>query len=493
MKSFKSYITEGTESASVQEAAICIAYNMMRNKLSYDDAAAQAGISKAILPKITKDMMEIGKKVAKQAGNLGPYLDHSGRGAAGVNHYAVTLKTGASDTTPKTDFIGDIQHAISLKKSGDAGSKGAQLMSAKSGEASGVVQAAIKHFQNNKGNIADDKQMQKVLNILGKEMKKTARNDINVIVGEGKENFESWYTKKSSRRDELVGLGHKPADVEKHLKSELSILRVTKTDKYAESRLIKGVRTISKTQMKDFFDEYIEDQKAKVVKGKGLNKAEYLKGVPAEQLTQEALKTQVVEILETSMKTQGWQTELENFFNDNEEFKQYLVYEASSGMFKFTGQPVGRGNYKGSETAVAKQILVFNNSGIKDYYTDIFKWSKANTHLANNISIAYKGSGRSRYIKMAIMAGKVYDEQLPSLMEELDQYEKEYLTEGILGNIGKAVVNAVSNFAKAMVNFAMRLVEGVITRMKNLLTSGLDVFMNTLGIEASGGYVNTSW
>jgi hypothetical protein len=159
---------------------------------------------------------------------------------------------------------------------------------------------------------------------------------------------------------------------------------------------------------------------------------------------------------------------------------------------------IGRGNYKGSETAVAKQILVFNNSGIKDFYKDIFKWSKANTHLANNISIAYKGSGRSRYIKMSIMAGKVYDEQLPSLMEELnkiqEQYESEYLTEGIFGDIGKAVVNAISNFTKAMVNFMMRLVEGVITRMRNLLASGLDVFIDKLGIEVSGGYVNTpSW
>ena len=491
MKSFKSYITEGTESASVQEAAICIAYNMKRNKLSYEDAAAQAGISEKIMPKISDKMMEIGEKVAKQAGNLGPYLDHSGRGAAGVNHYAATLGTSASDVTPKTDFIGDIKHAISLKKAGSGGSKGAQLMSAKSGEASGVVQSAIKHYQNNKGNIADDKQMKKVLDVLGKEMKKTARTDINVEVGKGKDNFEDWYTQKSSRRDELIDAGHKAKEVEKHLKSELSIHRVTASKKNAEAGLIDGVRSINKRDMKKQFDLYIDDEKAKILAGTGLQKQKHLKGATPEELTQTALKTQLTELLEVSMKTQGWQTELENFFNDNPDFKKYLVYEASSGMFKFTGQPVGRGNYSGSETAVAKQILVFDDNGIKDHYTDILKWSKNNSDLASNVSIAYKGYARSRYIKMAIMAGKVYDEELPTLMEEIAQIEKKCLTEGLLGNIGKAVSNALSKFTAAISNFISKIINKVLDSLRNLLAMGLDTFMVQLGIRIAGGYVNT--
>ena len=489
MKNLKQFLAEGaTDTATVQEAAICIAYNMKHNKLTYDEAATQAGISPKALAKITDSMMEIGNKVVDQAGNLGPFLDHSGRGAAGVNHYAATLGTGASDVTPKTDFIGDKAHAISLKKSGGSG-PGAQLMSAKSGEASGVVKSAIMHYENNAGNIADDKKMKKVLNILGKEMEKTATNTLNVEVSKGKDNFMLWYMKKSPRREEIIAMGHKAKDVEKHLKGELSLHRVIPSNKAAKTWLIKGVKKIGVRPLKQQFQAYIDDEKAKAAGAKV--SARHLVDVEKGQLTDPKLKEQIVGVLEVAMKTQAWQTALEEFFNDNEDFKKYLVYEASSGMFKFTGQPIGKGNYKGSEAAVAKQILVFDDNGIKVYHRDIWKWSKQNTHLANKLSVAYKGSGRSKYIKMAIMANKVYDHELPTLMEELDSLDKELLTEGILGNIGKAVKDAVVKMGQAIMNFVYRVIEKIMARLQALLAQGVNNFMNILGVTIQGGYVVT--
>jgi hypothetical protein len=488
----RDFITEGsTDTATVQEAAICIVYNMKHNKLSYDEAAKQAHISPKALAKITDSMITIAEKVVKQAGDLGPFLDHSGRGSAGVNHYAATLGTSASDVTPKTDFIGDSVHAISLKKSSGKG-PGAQLMSAKSGEASGVVQSAIKHYQHNKGNIANEKAMKEVFNILGNEMKKTATNTLNVEVGKGKDNFENWYKKKSPRRDELIAKGHKPKQVEDHLRGELSLHRVTQSSSHAKSWLIKGEKQIGVRPLKVQFQAYIDDEKQKATGA--MVSARHLEKLDKADLTDPKLKEQIVGVLSVAMKTQGWQTKLEQFFNDNEDFKKYLVYEASSGIFKFTGKPAGKGNYKGGESAVAKQILVFDDSGIKVYHKDIWKWSKENTQLANKLSIAYKGSGRSKYIKMAIMASKIYDHELPTLMEELDQIDKELLTEGILGNIGKAVSDGVKKAVNALVNFAMRIIDKAIGRLKGLLEQGLDVFLDMVGISVQGGFVNTpSW
>ena len=91
--------------------------------------------------------------------NVGKKLIHSGAGKA-TNNY----KKG-TDTTPKADIVGDDNNLISLKKQGDTGS-GAQLMSAKSGEATGVFEAALDHFKANEsmkltGDLAE------VLNILG--------------------------------------------------------------------------------------------------------------------------------------------------------------------------------------------------------------------------------------------------------------------------------------------------------------------------------------
>jgi hypothetical protein len=95
---------------------------------------------------------------------------------------------------------------------------------------------------------------------------------------------------------------------------------------------------------------------------------------------------------------------------------------------------------------------------------------------------------------MAIMANKIYDHELPTLMEELDNIDKEMLTEGILGNIGKAVQNGVMKVVNAVLGFAMRVIDKAIGRLKNLLESGLDLFLDMVGIDVQGGYVSTpSW
>ena len=70
----------------------------------------------------------------------GPWLLHSGSGSA------TTFYSQGRDVTPKADFVGDSKNYISLKKAGDSGA-GAQLMSAKSGEAAGVVEASIGHYE----------------------------------------------------------------------------------------------------------------------------------------------------------------------------------------------------------------------------------------------------------------------------------------------------------------------------------------------------------
>ena len=92
-------------------------------------------------------------------------------------------------------MVGNSENQISLKKQGDKGS-GAQLMSAKSGEATGVFEAALDHFKANESmKLTGD--LSEVLNILGTEMEATAKNDSFVKVGEAKKDFEGWYTTTS--------------------------------------------------------------------------------------------------------------------------------------------------------------------------------------------------------------------------------------------------------------------------------------------------------
>ena len=78
-----------------------------------------------------------------------------------------------------------------------------------------------------------------------------------------------------------------------------------------------------------------------------------------------------------------------------------MVYEAGSGLYKFTGEYTNGNNYFGSDQNVANKILVFYDNGIKSEY-DMMDYAKNNTALVNNISVSYKGSGRSKYIKLGI-------------------------------------------------------------------------------------------
>ncbi len=141
-KRFIDLMEADTSAATNAEMAICYQYNI-RQLDDHDKALSKAGIDPEKFKKVTSDLLEIGQKVAKQMGNRGSHLVHSGSGAA-TNFYE-----GGRDNTPKADFTGNNKNYISLKKAGESGGSGAQLMSAKSAEAAGVVKAGIFHMENN--------------------------------------------------------------------------------------------------------------------------------------------------------------------------------------------------------------------------------------------------------------------------------------------------------------------------------------------------------
>jgi hypothetical protein len=440
----QSYLTESdTKNATYAEMAICYQYNLLRADGNSDRALSQAGITEDNFKKLSSSLLEIGKKVASQMKNRGPWLLHSGGGSA------TTFYPQGRDVTPKADFVGDSKNYISLKKAGDSGA-GAQLMSAKSGEASGVVESAIGHYENNtSSNFSKDSSFKNAMNILENKMKETAKNDLNVEVGTGKSDFETWYLTKSPQ---ALKLKSNPAkfnlkSIEKHLKSELSLLGATRMNANAKKNLIKGIPPINKSEMDNVFNTYQEDDDVKV--GDVKVSAKYLTKVSPDKLTNPALKKQIVEVIQTSINATEWQIELQKFFNDNEELKKWLVYEAASGLYKFTGKHSDGSNYYGSKSAVANKILVFSDNGIKNEY-DILKYSMDNPQLASNVSITYKGSGRSKYIKMGIAAS--YESELPMLQEQISQLQRQYiLTEGFFKDIKDkfmGFVNKLQNIIK---------------------------------------------
>jgi hypothetical protein len=475
MLKFKKYIAlmeADTSAATNTEMAICYQYNM-RKFDDHDKALAKAGIDLTKWKKVTPDLITIGQKVAKDMGDRGSHLVHSGSGAA-TNFYE-----GGRDNTPKADFTGNNQNYISLKKAGESGGSGAQLMSAKSAEAAGVVKAGILHMENNsKKKVTQDPSFIKAIDILENKMLATAKNDLNVEVAKGKTDFEKWYSTSSSRAIELKKK-NKPKDVETHLKAELSIVGATRANKKAEKNLIAGISSIKKSDIDKFKKEYEKDGNWKI--GDVTVSANHLTSVDPKKLTDPALKEQITGVIQTAIDSREWKEELENFFSENEELKKWIVYEGGSGLYKFTGESASKKSYTGDQSAVANRILVFDDNGIAKEH-DMMKWATANANLVDNVDISYKGSGRSKYIKLGLRAH--FESELPLLQEELSKLQSAYmLNEGVFRWIkdkASAFMNKVKDIIKI---FYENVIKKFILGIKKIAEKGISHLLESLDIE----------
>jgi len=479
-------IESDTSDATNAEMAICYQYNLLRTDGDKDSALSQAGITFAKFKKLTPELLETGKNVARDMKDRGTWLLHSGAGSVDTNY------PQGRDTTPKADFTGNSKNYISLKKKGDKGA-GAQLMSAKSGEASGVVKSAIGHYENNTSEkISQDKVFLSAIDILENKMKETARNNLNVEVGKGKTDFTTWYITKSPQAIKLKSNRKlKPKDIEKHLRAELSLLGATKMNPKQKNNLIKGISAISKSKMDNVFNTYQSDGDVKV--GNVKVSAKYLSKVSPDKLTSPELKKQIVDVIKTSINASEWQNELQKFFNNNEELKKWLVYEAASGLYKFTGTYSNGKNYYGSQSAVANKILVFSDQGIENEY-DALKYSLDNPQLASKISVSYKGSGRSKYIKLGIAAS--YESELPMLQEEIYQLQRQYvLTEGIFRTLKNKFMGFVDKLKNIIKIFYEKIIMKFISGIKNIADRGITAFFDALGLEITGtvNFNTPSW
>ena len=473
MKTFKSFLTEAdTSGATNTEMAICYQYNMLKFN-DHDKALTKAGITEDKFEKVTQDLLVIGQKVATQMKDRGSHLVHSGSGSAS-NYY-----TGGRENTPKADFTGDKDNYISLKKAGESGGSGAQLISAKSAEAAGVVTSGILHMEKNtKQTIGKNPDFIRAIDILENEMLATAKNDLNVEVAKGKTDFETWYTTSSNRAVQLKKK-NKPNDVIKHLKAELSIIGATKVDRRAKDNLISGISPIKVSDLNKFKKEYEQDGNWKI--GDVTVSAKYLAKVDPKKLTDPALKQQITGVIQTSVDSKTWQKELTKFFNNNEDLKKWIVYEAGSGLFKFTGQASDKKSYHGSESAVANKILVFNNNGI-DHEKDMMDWSMANSNLVDHVDISYKGSGRSKYIKLGLRAH--FESELPLLQEELTRLQSSYmLNEGVFSWVKDKVGDFMKKVKDIIKSFYENVIKKFVLGIKKIAEKGISHLLEALDLE----------
>ena len=514
MKTFKQFITEAdTSSATNEEMAIVYVYNKHQG-MSHEEALKEGIITPSDFAKLTPIMLKIAEDIYLKnlsKGSRGSAMRMAGE-KSGPNHYE-----GASDTTSKSDFYGNNKNHISLKQSDEK--SGAQLISSKAAEASGCVNAAILHYENVDGEkLKKNKSYKKALDTLENKMLNSARNDVVVPISAGKRNITDWYINESGRHEALqkklgkIYTGKKGKNaIIKHLKYELQNLNaLTRSKGYEKNALPEVAKSKGASASGKWKTELVapnaETLKTKIFpayikSSSGVDlSAKEGKYIPSD-MKDKQIKKQVTELISTSVDSIEWKNDLTAFFETNNDLKKWVVFEAGSGLYKFTKEISNGKDYQGDNWRVANKMLVFRGGkggGFNKEYVSIIKWSQANANLVNQMDISYKGQKTSRYIKFGIPTKLkegieyIVDGEMNSLNEEIEYINEQYLTEGIFGSAVdkiKGLGSAVSVYSAKIKNAFARFYENVIkkfmSKIRGLAESSISKFLDVIGLKVN--------
>ena len=493
----------GEPKAEEYEQSICVEYNKLKG-MDDDSAIKAAGLKvkdyNTMISNSAK-LTTVGAKVAKQL-SAGKALIHSGSAKGGKNYY----KRG-SDTTPKSDLYGDTNHRFSLKKHGDG--QGAQLMSAKSGEAAGVFEGAAAHFSS----VHPDetlKGMKTAMRILNVDLENTAMTKTEVDVGDAKKEFMRWYTEDSRRHGEVakivkrakkeVVIGAGTRNEKKYPPKDKTLL--SKLDDIINSHTNAEARVSGAAAMAGNPETYLISVDGSKVLVPDISK--YLKAFQKGGAFNRAnMRKEAATMVQHSINSGPWQEELTKYLQKNEKLHLWLVYEAGSGHYKFTKEiATSTTAYTGSVSAVANKMLVFGDDGFHDE-VDIMKWAESNTNLVSSLDLSFKGSKGSKY--MSVRLGAEYSPSLSGaarrvlaeqyehkdfIDEAYDIFEKEldeiFLEEGWLRNLGQLAGTVLSKVTDAIKNFYNNIIKKFIDLVSEWASNGLNFLMEALGIELEG-------
>ena len=476
----------GKVDAANYEMGICVAHAMLNKGMSYQKALAATGIDRTKYEKYREAVEPVGMKVAENISSF-PLLSHSGAGKASVvNPY--------SNNTPKTDIFGGASHRISLKQEG-----GAQLMSGGSADTKGVFVGAKTFWSE-----FEKKEMNPLVN----DIINSINNDFKKISGDNtvskiKQKFGQYYlnlrrpeiqkelnsVKKDLMKDKSWArkLKKEANAIDMHIKVEMNELGLFRGSSDS-THIIPGVSKVSPNkvskQFQDFFKTYDNMEAADEAR----------------------------QVLEHAMDIKSNLAPKFDKIWESPIFKKWVVYEAASGNYKFSGNS----DLNSSEAAMANRILQFNSSGkVKDVMITP-DWAKGYSGKVSS-TVGYKTAGKTKATAWRLMTeqGVKNPENYNSLFEyELEKIlntENKVLTEGInkiitesqllqegfldnlrkkgqdfIKNVKKAftkLMNTIKNFVK---KYFIQVLKKVSAKLKQFAQQGFNFFVDALGIQVNG-------
>ena len=506
MRSFQEYsfLTESKTEQDLVEKTISVEFNKLKGS---ENPIQDAQLDEKDYANIKPNLVETGRLVAKELyrkdSNIG-ILKHLGRGNA-TNQYGSLYGVRANDKTPKTDIGDGGAYNLSLKEAG-----GAQLMSPKGGESTGLVKSAIDRYSAAGGKV----DASKALSLLSEELDNLAVKQMFITVGGGqkekgaKDAFQNWYFTNREKELKKIHRRATPKQILDHMKAELSVHKITNTDKKYLDKLIDKKDALTDEQLQQKFKEFTKDGGVDL-KGYIIPDS-YYKSNQEKDLAydNDFMREKVVEILNIAVGQKKFLDELTKEFTKNNELAKYIVYEAATGHAKFTGDVKGSPPYTGNVNAVAKMMMTYdkNTGGVE--LIDCWEWAQKNgSALTTNLNIDFKSSRTSRagYTKFAVSIGKkviplmnsLYDKEYEKVAPILNEYYQEMyqLDEGLLDYVKKGYRNAVDAISKikqkiveTLTKFLKALFKRFTNIVNNLFATG-EIFkgIETLGLDFDTG------
>jgi len=441
--------------AAYYEMGICVEYNKLKG-MSEDTAFSKADVDVKKYEPFREHLTEVCGKIAKNLPSVGSSLRQTGG-----DKYSPSKLWPTSEGTPKTDIFGGSKHRISVKKQG-----GSQLVSGGAGDAKGVFQGALTFYQEH-DKAKSVQQIQNVIKIIENDFKKfNTDNSVGRIRKGTGEAYIKWRTPQISKQVRKLKL--KPIDIEKHAKAELMAAGIIGERGNWSEWGIKSVKKLSVSDVMKWFNTYVKSQG-----------------------TQE-LQDEVRDIVTAAIDHKRISVEFDKIFQDAD-FKKWVVYEAASGNFKFSGN----GSLDSPSNGIANEILVFGMGGKVSVKPIDVNWAKK---YAGNVTsnVGYKSSGRSKFTSFRLLSevnnsneltlfensvNDIINDELHNLYSELNTF---MLEEGFFDSfkkIGKKLVNKIKDGIR---RFYDNIIKKIINKLKEYITQGIEKFSEILGIDING-------
>lgn len=448
--------------ADAYEAGICVEYNKSKG-MPIDAAFKTAGVDPDKYEKYEEHLTKVCSKVIDNLPSMGSYLRQTG----GESHSPASVWP-SRDGTPKTDIFGGTQWRLSLKKSG-----GSQLVSGKKEDAQGIFQAGLTFYEKY-DNPSAQKHLQKVLDSIERDFKSyNTDNGVGKIRKDAGKAYVEWRVPQIKRETDT----RNSTDIEKHAKAEAISVGIIGARGKWEEWFLEDVDILEERDIMKWFDTYWKSKGTK-------------------ELQEEAR-----DIIQTAIDHNRLDADVKKAFDDDN-FKKWCVFEASSGTYKFSGTA----DVNSVDDPIANKIVVFDLDGTAKV-TDINEnWARG---YSSNVTptVTFKSSGRQKYTAMRLIQESdenetiTFSNDLYDIITEESENLNRYINESIeefdtlLTEIDfRSMMNKVKRIAKRLMNkirdsitrFYDNVIKRSLNKLKDWASLGIRKFLEYLGIEVDG-------